>query len=54
MIGTRDLEQLKALGTGRATPEEVACLYHQAFREFGTQALWSRRRARRRQSPKPS
>jgi hypothetical protein len=43
MIDTRDLEQLKDLGAGRAAPEEIARLYHQAFREFGAQALWSRR-----------
>jgi|GEM_PF-1407072 hypothetical protein len=40
---TRSLEQLKGLGAGRSAPAEVAHLYHQAFREFGTQSLWSRR-----------
>jgi hypothetical protein len=40
---TRTLEQLKELGAGWPAPAEVACLYRQAFREFGTQALWSRR-----------
>lgn len=40
---TRSLEQLKELGAGRSAPAEVARLYHRAFREFGTQALWSRR-----------
>jgi hypothetical protein len=40
---TRTLEQLKELGAGRPAPGEVARLYRQAFREFGTQALWSRR-----------
>jgi len=40
---TRDLEQLKELGAGRAAPAEIARLYHQAFRDYGTQALWSRR-----------
>jgi hypothetical protein len=43
MIDNRDLEQLKELGAGRAAPDEIAQLYHQAFRDFGTQALWSRR-----------
>jgi hypothetical protein len=43
MIDSRNLEQLKHLGAGRAAPDEIARLYHQAFRDFGTQALWSRR-----------
>ena len=43
MTDTRDLEQLKALGSGQPAPGEVARLYHQAFREFGAQALWNRR-----------
>jgi hypothetical protein len=40
---TRDFDELKVLGSGRAAPDEVARLYHQAFRDFGAQALWSRR-----------
>jgi hypothetical protein len=40
---TRTLEQLKELGAGRPAPTEVVRLYRQAFSEFGTQALWSRR-----------
>jgi len=40
---TRSVEQLKELGSGRPAPAEIARLYRQAFREFGTQALWSRR-----------
>lgn len=40
---TRGLEELKELGAGRSAPAEVARLYHRAFREFGTQSLWSRR-----------
>ena len=40
---TRTLEQLKELGAGQPAPAEVARLYRQAFREFGTPALWSRR-----------
>jgi hypothetical protein len=43
MIDISDVEQLKELGAGRPAPEEVARLYHQAFRDFGAQALWSRR-----------
>jgi hypothetical protein len=39
----RDLERLKELGAGRPAPEPVAQLYHQAFRDFGARALWSRR-----------
>src|SRR5260370_16497490 len=39
----RTLEQLKEVGGGRPAPADVARLYRQAFREFGTQALWSRR-----------
>ncbi|MBF0427650.1 MAG: hypothetical protein HQL94_01895 [Magnetococcales bacterium] len=35
-------DELKALGSGRVAPEEIAHLYHQAFREFGSQSLWSR------------
>jgi hypothetical protein len=38
-----DLESLKDRGAGRPAPEGVARLYHQAFRDFGAQALWSRR-----------
>jgi hypothetical protein len=43
MADTRHLGQLKVLGAGRPAPGEVARLYHQAFREFGAQSLWSRR-----------
>jgi hypothetical protein len=39
----RSLVQLKALGFGRSAPAEVVRLYYRAFREFGTQSLWSRR-----------
>jgi hypothetical protein len=39
----RSLEQLKELGAGRPAPADVVRHYRQAFREFGTQALWSRR-----------
>jgi hypothetical protein len=43
IIDARSLEQLKELGAGRMAPGEVARLYHQAFRDFGAQSLWSRR-----------
>ncbi len=43
MIDRRDLEQLKELGAGRPAPEAVVRLYQQAFLDFGTEALWSRR-----------
>ena len=39
----RDLEQLKELGSGRTANGEIARLYDQAFREYGTLALWNRR-----------
>jgi hypothetical protein len=42
-IDTRNLEQLKELGAGHTAPREIARLYHQAFRDYGAQALWSRR-----------
>ena len=41
--GLRTLDELKDLGAGRPAPEPVAALYREAFRRFGTQALWSRR-----------
>jgi hypothetical protein len=44
MADTRELEQLKDLGAGRAAPEAVVRLYQQAFAEFGTRALGSWRR----------
>jgi hypothetical protein len=43
MTDILDLEQLKALGAGRPAPDAIVRLYQQAFRDFGTQALWSRR-----------
>jgi hypothetical protein len=42
-VDTRNFEQLKELGAGRAAPAEIARLYHQAFRDFGAQSLWNRR-----------
>jgi hypothetical protein len=38
-----ELEQIRMLGAGRPAPEPVLSLYRQAFRDFGAQALWSRR-----------
>ncbi len=43
MIDVRDLHDLKIRGAGRPAPDDVARLYHQAFRDFGALALWSRR-----------
>jgi hypothetical protein len=43
MAGTLDIEKLKELGAGRSAPEAVVRLYQRAFRDFGAQALWSRR-----------
>ena len=42
-VDNRSFEQLKELGAGRAANVEIARLYHQAFRDFGTQSLWNRR-----------
>ena len=44
MADTRDLDQLKDIGSGRSAPEAVVRLYRQAFEEFGTRALGSWRR----------
>ena len=35
------LEELKDRGSGCPAPEGVARLYHRAFDEFGTRALWN-------------
>jgi hypothetical protein len=43
MADTRNLEQLKDLGAGRTAPDDIARLYHQAFRDYGARALWNRR-----------
>ena len=42
-IDKRNLAELKELGAGVEAPDEVVSLYHRSFREFGTQALWSRK-----------
>ena len=39
----RTLDELKERGAGVEAPNEVASLYHQSFRDFGSQALWSRK-----------
>jgi hypothetical protein len=43
MVQELTFDKLKELGAGRPAPEVVVRLYHQAFREFGARALWSRR-----------
>jgi len=42
-VDARSLDELKELGAGQPAPTDIARLYHQAFREFGAQCLWSRR-----------
>ena len=42
-IDKHNLNELKELGAGVEAPDEVVSLYHQSFREFGAQALWSRK-----------
>lgn len=39
----RSLDELKELGAGVEAPVKIVSLYQQSFREFGTQALWSRK-----------
>ena len=43
MQDRRSIDELKELGAGRSAPNGIVRLYHQAFREFGTIALWSQR-----------
>ena len=43
MIVNGDIDELKERGAGRPAPLDVVRLYEQAFRDFGVQALWSRR-----------
>ena len=38
-----NFDELKKLGAGIEAPNGVVSLYHQSFREFGSQALWSRK-----------
>jgi hypothetical protein len=47
MTDTPSLEELKERGAGRPAPDAVAALYRLAFKEFGVQALWSRRPSER-------
>ena len=42
ILDKRPLDELKALGSGKQAPAEVAQLYARAFAEFGVRALWSR------------
>jgi len=37
----RNLDELKRLGAEGPATDEIARLYHRAFREFGALALWS-------------
>lgn len=41
--GERTIDELKAVGSGKPATHAVARVYHEAFAEFGTMALWSRR-----------
>ena len=43
MIVSGDIDELKERGAGRPAPPDIVRLYEQAFRDFGAQALWSRR-----------
>jgi hypothetical protein len=43
MTDTRTIDDLKDLGQGKAAPDHIVALYHEAFREFGALALWNRR-----------
>jgi len=47
MTNPPGLEDLKARGAGRPAPDDVAALYHLAFKEFRYQSLWSRRPSER-------
>ena len=41
MHDRRTLDELKQLGASKPASPEVVRLYHQAFAEFGSRALWS-------------
>jgi hypothetical protein len=43
MAEERALDELRRLGAGLPAPEAVVELYRAAFRDFGAQALWSRK-----------
>jgi hypothetical protein len=41
MGDVRTIEELKDLGCGKPAPDDATRLYHQAFKEFCTRALWN-------------
>lgn len=41
MKDARHIEELKDLGAGKPASGDIARLYHLAFAEFGTRALWN-------------
>jgi hypothetical protein len=47
MDDKRTLDELKDLGSGVPAPETGVRLYHAAFAEFGTRALWNWRELER-------
>jgi len=47
MADKRSLDELKEAGDGRPAPDVIVSFYHQAFKQFGTQALWSRKPSER-------
>ena len=49
MSDRRTIDDLKRLGANRPAPDEIVRLYHEAFAEFGSIALWSSR-----ELPQPS
>ena len=47
MDDRRAIDDLKDRGSGHPAPDGVVRLYHQAFDEFGTRALWNWRHLER-------
>ena len=47
MTDRRTIDELKDAGAGRPAPDEIAALYHLAFKQFGPQFLWSRKPSER-------
>ncbi len=43
MPDRRSVDDLKEAGAGRPAPDAVACLYRQAFEDYGRRALWNRK-----------
>jgi|HubBroStandDraft_1064217.scaffolds.fasta_scaffold1115623_2 hypothetical protein len=41
MKDARTIEELKDLGAEKSAPSEIARLYHRAFADYGTRALWN-------------